>query len=261
MRNQFRQSVSRHFALFTLTLWSSILVLQTSALAQDVARNICNSNGYVLSDIAGAAGGANSGNSKLYLGVSCDAFSDRLGQGAWCWGNGGVLAEFNGTVQPVGIRELPTCPQHSNPTACGCGTNPLPSEVASSSPTAETQTLAQTSRAGAQEPAATLPAPAAAVPEVPVLERAADGDLPTCATSVVSVTNSRLAIRSGPGSQYQVLDTLSDGEVVIVFEERGDWAGVVYRTNDVTCASQTTRKVPYQRSGWVDKNLLRDLAG
>jgi hypothetical protein len=77
----------------------------------------CNENGYILS-VAGRT---------YYLGKSCDAFSKGLGNGAWCWANGGLNMEFAGKATGFGGLEL-TC-QHPalDDLACGCHTDPLPS--------------------------------------------------------------------------------------------------------------------------------------
>ena len=97
--------------------------------------------------------------------------------------------------------------------------------------------------------------------KVPVLERAEADDLATCATSTVTGVNSFLTVRAGPGTEYDEIDQLSNGDIVHVFDSRGDWAGVVYDTENVECSSKKTRKVPYERKGWVHKDWLKDLAG
>lgn len=70
-----------------------------------------------------------------------------------------------------------------------------------------------------------------------------------------------LAVRSGPGSQFRKLDELHNGEVVVVFENRGDWAGIVYRTPNFKCSSTKTRAVSYRNKGWVHSRWLKPLAG
>ena len=42
----------------------------------------------------------------IYLGRSCDAYSQTLGGGAWCWGNGGFVAEFAGSTIGFPRQEL-----------------------------------------------------------------------------------------------------------------------------------------------------------
>lgn len=101
--------------------------------------------------------------------------------------------------------------------------------------------------------------------DVPVLELAGDGQAANCATSVVSGLKADgdgfLAVRTGPGARYRKIDELYNGEVVVVFEVRGKWAGIVYRTADVACSSTRTHPVPYERKGWVHTGWLRHLAG
>jgi hypothetical protein len=91
---------------------------------------MCNANGYVLAPGPSAQLQSASGKtlrSKLYLGISCDAYSENLGEGAWCWTNAGVLTEFDGETFPLTHYELPSCSQHSDSSPCGCWDAPLPS--------------------------------------------------------------------------------------------------------------------------------------
>lgn len=101
--------------------------------------------------------------------------------------------------------------------------------------------------------------------DVPVIEQGGDGQAANCMSSVVSGLQAGgegfLAVRSGPGTQYRKLEELHNGDVVIVFEYRGSWAGIVYRTSEVRCSSTTTAPVTYERKGWVHTNWLRPLAG
>ncbi len=106
---------------------------------------------------------------------------------------------------------------------------------------------------------------AAADLEVPIVERGGDGQLANCASSTVAgldpAGDGFLAVRSGPGSDYRKLDELYNGDVVIEFERRGAWVGVVYRTRNVSCASTVDRLVPYPRKGWIHGRWLQPLAG
>ena len=77
----------------------------------------CNENGYVLSVM----------DRTYYLGKSCDAFSKGLGNGAWCWANGGLNLEFAGKATGFGGLELSCQHPALDDLACGCHTNPLPS--------------------------------------------------------------------------------------------------------------------------------------
>ena len=101
--------------------------------------------------------------------------------------------------------------------------------------------------------------------DVPVVEQGGDGQAANCMSSRVAGLKAGgdgfLAVRSGPGTHYAKIDALRNGETVFVFEVRGKWAGVVYRTGNVTCSSTETRPVPYARKGWVHMNWLRGVAG
>ena len=101
--------------------------------------------------------------------------------------------------------------------------------------------------------------------DVPIREEGGDGQMANCMSSVIAGLppdgDGFLAVRTGPGSSYRKIDELRNGEVVIVFEMRGDWAGVVYRTPDVRCASTTTTPVTYRNKGWIHSRWLQDLAG
>ena len=101
--------------------------------------------------------------------------------------------------------------------------------------------------------------------DVPITEEGGDGQMANCSSSTVyglkADGDGFLGVRSGPGTQYRKIDELYNGDVVSVFEARGKWAGVVYRTEIVDCASTGTRPVPYENKGWVHTKWLKDLAG
>ncbi|MGH6841158.1 MAG: SH3 domain-containing protein [Methylocella sp.] len=101
--------------------------------------------------------------------------------------------------------------------------------------------------------------------DVPVLEQGGGGQAANCWSATVSGLKASgdgfLAVRSGPGSQYRKIDELHNGEIVDVFESRGHWAGVVYRTPNTTCHSTKTRPVPYDKKGWIRSDWLKDVAG
>lgn len=69
-----------------------------------------------------------------------------------------------------------------------------------------------------------------------------------------------LAVRSGPGSDYRKLDEVYNGDQLQIFEKRGSWYGVVYRSNgeDFGC-STTPRPLPYTFKGWVHQNWVKVL--
>jgi hypothetical protein len=101
--------------------------------------------------------------------------------------------------------------------------------------------------------------------DVPVIEQGGDGQAANCSSNIVVAPKDGesdfLAVRSGPGRQYRKIDELHAGEIVIVFEGRGDWAAIVYRTADVFCGSRKTHPVSYKNKGWVHTKYLKDYAG
>jgi hypothetical protein len=101
--------------------------------------------------------------------------------------------------------------------------------------------------------------------DVPVMEEGGDGQMANCASSTVAGLKANgdgfLAVRSGPGAKYRKLDELHNGDEVVVFQNRGKWAGIVYRTPDATCHSTKTHAVTYPNKGWVNVKWLRPLAG
>jgi hypothetical protein len=84
--------------------------------------------------------------------------------------------------------------------------------------------------------------------DVPIIESAGDGQAANCLASMVSGIkpgpDGFLAVRSGPGSQYRKLDELHNGEIVTVFEGRGNWLGIVYRTANVRCNAWKAPPMP-----------------
>jgi hypothetical protein len=101
--------------------------------------------------------------------------------------------------------------------------------------------------------------------DVEITETGGDGQIATCVSSRVGGLDPNgdgfLAIRSGPGTQYRKTGELHNGEVVYIYEQRGQWAGVVYRTDREGCSATQTRTVTHPNRGWVHSNWLRDLAG
>lgn len=95
-----------------LKLLSVLLALSVSAPAYaelismegDLYTETSNENGIVLTSQVtkyrvigtGVSMRIDEGKEVFYLGRSCDAFSQRLGDGKWQWTNSGVLLEFNG---------------------------------------------------------------------------------------------------------------------------------------------------------------------
>lgn len=101
---------------------------------------------------------------------------------------------------------------------------------------------------------------------VPILERTS-GDLDTCALGEVANLkpggDGFLAVRSGPGADYKELGRLENGDRVWLFDQRGDWVGVVYDVEFVECGPiEKTRVLPHPgRRGWIHMNWVRILAG
>ena len=118
--------------VYFLLPFALILNGATESMAQNTNSGysgVCNAHGYVLEAEPSYKLENTKGKllrSKLYLGKSCDAYSENLGDGAWCWTNAGVLTEFGGESFPLTGLELPMCPQHSNTSSCGCWEAPLP---------------------------------------------------------------------------------------------------------------------------------------
>jgi hypothetical protein len=75
-----------------------------------------------------------------------------------------------------------------------------------------------------------------------------------------------LAVRAGPGSQYQMIDKLLEGQNVFVCDERGQWLGVVYTRGNQNCGvtSALNKPTPYPGpclAGWVHRNFINITAG
>ncbi|HLO22915.1 MAG TPA: integron [Methyloceanibacter sp.] len=75
-----------------------------------------------------------------------------------------------------------------------------------------------------------------------------------------------LAVRAGPGSQYQMIDKLLEGQNVFVCDERGQWLGVVYTRGSQDCGvtSALNKPTPYPGpclAGWVHRNFINITAG
>lgn len=103
-------------------------IAYTSSAGHDYSLS-CNSNGYVLNSIAPVSRFLGQGASTyiqrqtevIYLGQSCDAFSELLGNGQWCWANGGFLAIFPKIKIGFPRQEL-FCSTPQDPGAvCRCG--------------------------------------------------------------------------------------------------------------------------------------------
>ena len=81
----------------------------------------CNANGYVLTSVnpvgrrigeVGATIQTIYDTETIYLGASCDAYSELLGNGEWAWGNGGFIVDFGDFRIGFPRQEL-TCPTYT----------------------------------------------------------------------------------------------------------------------------------------------------
>lgn len=87
--------------------------------------------------------------------------------------------------------------------------------------------------------------------DVPIFDNCvSDGQAACYATSTVSGLDPNgdgfLAVRSGPATNFPMIDKLYNGEVVEIIEFQGDWRGVRYRGG---------------WKGWAHAKWLTDLAG
>ncbi|MEO0495894.1 MAG: SH3 domain-containing protein [Pseudomonadota bacterium] len=102
--------------------------------------------------------------------------------------------------------------------------------------------------------------------DLPVIEKT-EGDLDTCALAEVHGLNPNgdgfLAVRSAPGTEYRELDRVYNGNRVWVFNQVGDWFGIVYGVDEVDC-SPINGNNPVRadgKQGWVHQNWVRIIAG
>jgi hypothetical protein len=75
-----------------------------------------------------------------------------------------------------------------------------------------------------------------------------------------------LAVRAGPGSNYDKVDEVYDDQLLTVCDDRGKWLGVVYshETEDCGVSTPWPRPAAYTgpcRSGWVYRTYVKDFAG
>ncbi|MBO9465571.1 hypothetical protein J7443_10060 [Tropicibacter sp. R15_0] len=112
--------------------------------------------------------------------------------------------------------------------------------------------------------------------DVMIYERGGDGQVAECTLDMVEGLNTErdgfLSVRSGPGASFRQIDQLHNGDFVITFDIRGDWAGVYYgrghelieNGNEIGCGyvGEGQRPVPYPgKKGWVHRNWLVLVAG
>jgi len=98
------------------------------------------------------------------------------------------------------------------------------------------------------------------------MERASGG-LDTCALG--EVTNLKtggdgfLAVRSGPGTDYEKIDEIFNGDRVWMFEQKGEWIGVAYGSDAISCSPVSKDQALDKpgKKGWVHANWLQIIAG
>ena len=102
--------------------------------------------------------------------------------------------------------------------------------------------------------------------EVPIMVHKAD-DLDTC--TLYGVTGLKLdgdnflAVRTGPGTEFRKIDEVYNGDQLFGVDTRGNWVGVVYGSEAITCSPVDRSKI-YDgpgRKGWVYGKYLKPLAG
>lgn len=102
--------------------------------------------------------------------------------------------------------------------------------------------------------------------DLPILEKAEE-DWDTCAFAEVHGLNPNgdgfLAVRSAPGTEYREIDRVYNGDKIWVFNQVGDWLGVVYGVSEVDCSPvDKTRSIQIDgKKGWVHQNWIRIIAG
>jgi hypothetical protein len=101
--------------------------------------------------------------------------------------------------------------------------------------------------------------------DIPVVEEGGDGDAANCSSFKVTGLkpggDGFLAVRSGPGAQYRKVAELHNGEIVFGFAGFGNWIGIVYRTDNVSCSAPSTHVLRYRNTGWVNMTWLTGEAG
>lgn len=104
---------------------------------------------------------------------------------------------------------------------------------------------------------------------VPIYEYGSIGDLPTCATGIVvglkDDGDGFLAVRTGPGTQFNKIDEIKNGDLVTVYDARDGWFGVMYGGKSGDCSftgAGAKRTVNYPgNKGWIHRNWLENFSG
>lgn len=102
--------------------------------------------------------------------------------------------------------------------------------------------------------------------DVEIMERADDG-LDTCAFGQIAGLKADgdgfLAVRKGPGTNYEKIDELVNGDKLWLFEENNGWYGIVYGVKELSCSPvENDRPVQTKgKKGWVFGKWVDILAG
>ena len=76
-----------------------------------------------------------------------------------------------------------------------------------------------------------------------------------------------LAVRSGPGEGYDMVDRIFNGQLFYACDEKGKWVGIVYsesKNADCKVSSPIARRQVYRgpcKQGWVHSKFTRMIAG
>ena len=105
-------------------------------------------------------------------------------------------------------------------------------------------------------------AASAASPSVPVQV----GDVPELDACVSwgEASAARLTVRSGPGTTFAAIDTVTSAQGLHLCDVRGEWIGVVYTPGGELADCGVSAPMPARqtyagpcRSGWVHKKLVK----
>ncbi|MEM9630111.1 MAG: hypothetical protein AAGA50_02205 [Pseudomonadota bacterium] len=110
-------------SIASVTMYSSLVLAEDYGYVSDNHSwsLSCNNSGYVLQSQypvtrfheAGAGSSVTRERETLYLGRSCDASNSVLGDGKWCWANGGFFAELGEYRMGFPRQEL-ICPNEAD---------------------------------------------------------------------------------------------------------------------------------------------------
>jgi len=106
------------------------------------------------------------------------------------------------------------------------------------------------------------------VPVVPVMIRRED-NLDPCSVGIVKFSNSDrnyVAVRSGPGENYEEIDRLYIGDQVSLCDASDAWRGVVYTPKGIDTCTWADIDFTYMyqgtcSSGWILKDAIGAVAG